>query len=452
MKLELHPKAVENFDIKILELISQLRFRLEPKRIPKHNPNLHISGHFDETNIVGDLKLSLQDINGNISARMFGVRGKQLGLFDEDYKKLAQIAENLQKSINPKNVVGVEFISDLIFEWLKDNYFGKNKQSPSEFILSECEKNIEEIEIWIPISHLHIETPFKLGNITFKCITKKFMDAYENSIKPTFINPDELIRFEHHFERKRSKFQNLAVATMKIEAEREYAYEIVLQETEKTLSILRLFSPTNIHPTKICYCAPVEKQHLDGKVFFVIKDGKVDSETSGFSDKSMERWNLTNQDLNEYAEIGLGFLGSLLHKKDLTDFQEKLLESLYLYSKASLAKNIADRLVYTLVALETMFLKDANEPIQDNISLRMAFMHPVPVEERKLIVKNIRDTYALRSSFIHHGKNISIEDLDTLKKFMIDTWLCMIELVTFASRNVTRQQFFDELETRRLSG
>ena len=452
MKLELHPNAIENFDTKILELKNQLRFTLEPKRIPKENPNIHISGHFDETNIIGELKLFKQDINGNVSARMFGVRGRQLGLFDDDHKKLVQIAENLQKSTKPNNVVGVDFLSEQIFEWIKLNYLGKNKEKPIEYILGECEKKIEEIDIWIPISNLHIQSPFKIGDITFQLITKKFMDAYENQLKKAFTDPKDLIRFEHHFERKRSKFQNLAVATMKIEAEIEHAYELVLQETEKSLSVLRLFSPANLYPTKICYIAPIEKQHKDGRVFFAIKGGKITNETSGFSDKSIDHWNLTDSDLHEYAKIGLGFLGSLLNKKDSTDFQEKLLESLFIYSKASLAKNVSDRLIYTLVALETMFLKDANEPIQDNISLRMAFLHPVTVEERKLIVKNIKDTYALRSSFIHHGKSVSIEDLETLKKFMFDTWLCFIELVTFATKNVTKQEFFDELESRRLSG
>ncbi len=383
---------------------------------------------------------------------MFGVRGRQLGLFDSDHEELNKIAENLQKSTKPNNVVSVEFISELIFQWLKQHYFGKNTQNPTNYVLSECEKNIDVIEIWIPISHLHIESPFVLGNITFKTITKKFMDEYENSLRKALTEPKDIIRFEHHFERKRSKLQNLAVATMKIEAELEHAYEVALQETEKSLSILRFFSPTNTFPTRICYCAPIEKQHMDGRVFMVIKDGKVSNETSGFSDKNIEHWSISNQYLDEYAKIGLGFLGSLIYKSDMTDFQEKLMETLYLYSKASLAKNISDRLVYTLVALESIFLKDANEPIQDNISLRMAFMHPISVEERKLIVKNIKDTYALRSAFIHHGKHIKIEDLQTLRKFMLDTWLCLIEVITLASKNITKQQFFEELESRRLSG
>lgn len=454
MKLEIHPKAKESFNQKIKELEPQLRFKYEKQKTKKvsNNPNVHVSAHFDETNIIGEIKLSLRDSSGNVAARMFAVRGKQFGLFDEDYTHLNQIAENLQKSTIPKNVVTVDLLSELIFEWLKQEYFGKNAQNATEFILSECEKQIKEVEIWIPISHLHIESPFILGKITFKTITKEFMDEYENLLIPKTTNPDELIKFEHHFERKRNKIQNLAVATMKIEAEPEQAYEIVLDKTERVMSILRFFSPTNLFPTKICYCAPIEKQHIDGRVYLVVKDGKVMQEASGFSDKSIEHWNLPNRDLDDYVKLGLGFLGNLLNKNDLTDFQQKLLETLFLYSKASLAKNLSDRLIYTLVALETIFLKDANEPIQDNISLRMAFMHPVSVEERKLIIKNVKDVYALRSSFIHHGKSISSGDLETLKKFMFDTWLSLTELISLATKDITKQQFFEELENRRVGG
>ena len=454
MKLEIHPKAWESFNQKIEELKPQLRFKYEKQMIKKvsNNPNVHVSGHFDETNIIGEIKLYSRDLSGNIAARMFAIRGKQLGLFDEDYKNLNRIAENLQKSTNPKNVVSIDLISELIFEWLKQEYFGENTQNAIEFVLSECEKCIREVEIWIPISHLHIESPFILGKITFKTITKKFMDEYENSYKSEITNPDELIKLEHHFERKRSKIQNLAVATMKIEAEPKQAYEIVLDRTERVMSILRFFSPTNLFPTKICYCAPIEKQHIDGRVYLVVKDGKVIEEASGFSDKSIEHWNLSNEDLDTYTKVGLDFLGNLLNKKDLTDFQQKLLETLFLYSKASLAKELSDRLVYTLVALETIFLKDASEPIQDNISLRMAFMHPVSVEERKLIIKNVKDTYALRSSFIHHGKRVSSDDLETLRRFMFDTWLSLTELISLAAKDITKQQFFEELENRRVGG
>lgn len=90
--------------------------------------------------------------------------------------------------------------------------------------------------------------------------------------------------------------------------------------------------------------------------------------------------------------------------------------------------------------------------MQDNISLRMAQMHPVSVQDRKEIIKNIKDTYALRSSFIHHGESIGIDDSETLKKFMYNTWLSLIEVVSFAAKDITTQQFFEDLDNRRVGG
>ena len=456
MKLELHPRAIENFDRKIKELKNQFRFTIENKRETKTgvNPNIHVTANLDSTDIIGEIKQSMRDKSGNTTARMFSVRGKSLGLFDDDYKTLRQIAENIQKSTNPKYVASIDLISESIFEWLKQNYFGKTASEPTEYVLSDCEKCIEDAEIWIPISHLHIQSPFNLGNITFKTITKKFMDEYELSHKLNIPDKENLVKIEHYFERKRSKIQNLAVATMRIEAEPKQAYKIAYEETDRAMSILRFFSPTNLFPRKICYCAPIDKQHMDMDMFLIVKDGKVIKENSGISDKSVEYWNLSSKDLDSYAKVGLGFLGSLLtkSKNDLTDFQEKLLEAIFIYSKASLAKQLSDRLIYTLVALETIFLKDENEPIQDNISLRMAYMHKVSLEERKKIIKNIKDTYGLRSAFIHHGKQVSEENLEILKKFMVDTWLCLTQVISFAYEGFTKQQFFEELENRRIGG
>jgi hypothetical protein len=454
MKLKIHPKASENFNTKIEELKAQLRFKYEPKKTEKvaNNPDIHVSGVFDETNIKGEVKLHWQDSNGNIAARAFGIRGKLLGLFDEDYKNLHRIAENLQKSTNPKNVVSVELISEVIFDWIKQNYLGANLPQMTEFVLAECEKHIIEAEIWIPISELHIQVPFNLGKVTLRTITKEFMDNYENSTISKLTKPEDVEPVKQYFTRKRSQIQNRAVSIIKVEAEPRLAYQIAFEETERALSVLRLYSPTNLHPTKTCYVAPLEKQHKDGNVYLVVKDEKVIEYVSGISDKTANHWNLSKRDLDEYKTIGLGFLSNLLTTDTLTDFQQKLLEALFLYSRATLSKELSDRLVYTLVTLETIFVKDRKETLQDNISLRMAQMHPVSVQERKEIIKNIKAAYALRSSFIHHGESIDIDDLETLKKFMCNTWLSLIEVVLIASKDITTQEFFEELENRRVGG
>ncbi len=269
MKIEIHPKAIENYDQKATKLIEQLRFKIQPKRTVKvENPNVHVSGHFDNTNMIGELKPFWRDSSGNMAARGFYVRGKLIGLFDDDYKNLTQIAEDIQKKSNPNNIVGVELISELIFEWIKQKYKGVEMPPMSEFVLSECEKQIDDVEIWIPIANLHLEAPFKLGNVTFRVITKNFMDEYETAIKSQLTDPEGIKAMESMFERKRSEIQNRAVAIVKVEAEKDHAYDIANEETERAMSILRFFSLTNLYPTQTCYSAPIEKQHLDGDVYF----------------------------------------------------------------------------------------------------------------------------------------------------------------------------------------
>jgi hypothetical protein len=113
---------------------------------------------------------------------------------------------------------------------------------------------------------------------------------------------------------------------------------------------------------------------------------------------------------------------------------------------------MSDRLLYTMVALETLFLKDGNEPIQDNISLRMALMQPVPIAERRKIIQNVKTVYGLRSKLVHHGQSVRLDDLVELKTFCLNAWYSVYPLISLAGAAVTRTEFFEELENRKVSG
>jgi hypothetical protein len=97
-------------------------------------------------------------------------------------------------------------------------------------------------------------------------------------------------------------------------------------------------------------------------------------------------------------------------------------------------------------------LKDSGELIQDNISLRMAYMHDVSVEQRKTIIANIKSVYKLRSLFIHHGRHIDEKHMAMLGEFMKTAWLSVAALILLAPSGITKEGFFDYLENRRLGG
>lgn len=374
-----------------------------------------------------------------------------VGLFDDDYMELVRLAEALQKSITPRGVVGLAQISDLIFDWVKGIHRGASTSTMADYVLVECEKLIKEFEIWIPISHLYIQRPFIFGKITFRAITKAMIDEWEASSLSRADTPEEMESVRIGIERRRVKIQGLATATIKVEAERQRAYEIAFQEADRTISILRLLSPANIHPAKISYSAPIGRQHEDSYIYLVVEEGKIVGYNSGLIDRSRTHWNLKNEDLTTWAPE-LGVLSMLLKKETLTDFQQTLLDALVLYSRSSLAKQVSDKLVYVLIALESVFLKDSSELIQDAISLRMAYMQDVSVEKRRAIINNVKAVYKLRSSFIHHGRSIGVDEMKILMEFMMNALLSLAALIPLAASEITKEEFFTNLENRRLAG
>jgi hypothetical protein len=454
MKLDIHPQASENYNKKaedLLTRLSPLPDHLKPKG-SKPNPDIHSTYTFTPENIIGEMGYGWTDFTGNVAAKAFAEGDQMLGLFGDDYIELIRVAEGMQKSIIPRGVVSLPRLSDLIFDWVKSKYRETSASTMTEYVLPQCEKLIKELEIWIPISHLYIQAPFIFGKITFKAITKAMIDDWEASLLSKATKQEEIEAVRMGIDRRRSKIQGLATAIIKVEAEPKRAYEIAFEEIDRTVSILRFMSPANFHPAKISYSAPLGRQHEDSYTYLLIENGKIVAYNSGLIDKSGTHWNLSNEDLMVSWGPELSVLSMLLKKEKLTDFQESLLDALILYSRSSIAKQVSDKLVYILIALESIYLKDSSELIQDAISLRMAYMQDVSVEKRRAIISNVKAVYKLRSSFIHHGQSISVDETNILAEFMYTALLSLMALIPLAASEITKEEFFNNLEVRRLSG
>jgi hypothetical protein len=452
MNLTIHPQAETNFDKRVDAL--KLCLENKPKRSktpPKGDSNLHVAHHFDESNILGEIGFS-QTVMGRTIGREFYNGDERIELSGEAHQELSRIAEGLRKAITPKNVVTVETLEEILFDWLKRSYLGELIPTPTRFCLDSAQSYIKEGDLWIPITYFHIGFPFKIGNVVFRLITKAFMDNWERESKSKVSSETEIQALNIYFQRLRSELQGTAAGIVSVSAEPAQAYLEALEQTERALSALRFYTHFCISARSVCYSAPMEKQHMDGYTYFVVNDGIPVQHVSGISDKAVKPWNFSKEDFDEAVKGGLDILDTLLLRERLTDFEEKLLDALKLLSKASMAKELSDRLVYTLVAIETVFLRDSNEPIQDKISHRMALLQPVSVSERREIVSNVKKAYALRSKFIHHGTDVSIDDIQDVEKFVFDAWISIYQVIQLARQNVTRHSFFEELDNRMVAG
>lgn len=88
---------------------------------------------------------------------------------------------------------------------------------------------------------------------------------------------------------------------------------------------------------------------------------------------------------------------------------------------------LSSKLVAVLVALESMLLNDGSEPIQQNLSERIAFLFGP--EKRSGIKKSVIRAYSLRSKFIHHGHIIGTDEIDTLREFLLNVWAAFLSSI-----------------------
>lgn len=301
-----------------------------------------------------------------------------------------------------------------------------------DYVLSKCEKELKNLEIWIPIAETFIQSDLRIGNVILKTISKDVLDQW----------------MDHWGEE--TELQGISAATIKLNAEPIRALEIAVEESEKALSILRIFSLAIIHPGLNSYTTLLGKEHLDRYTYFLVNNEKLLSSTEGLTDKSGIAWKLSSDRISRIKSMGLDILSEILAKGPKTKFQEQVLDSLFIYSRSPLAKDAADKLIYILVAIESILLKDGNEPIQQNISRRMAYLMGNNVEQRKQVIVNIIKIYKLRSDFIHHGQ--CIEDLETLLIFMRNTWKFYQILIKKINDFKDKQELINKIEDSYLSG
>jgi len=271
------------------------------------------------------------------------------------------------------------------------------------------------------------------------------MDECEARIpKP---DPETAANVQLAFARDRSAVQGCAAAATKIRAERSKAIAMGREQAENAVALLRFFSPANWTPKLRSYCTLLGSENLRRRAELFLEGNSIATYHSGLLEKGAQ-WALSNSDLASYPGI-LDRLQALSAAPNRTSFRQKLYDALLLYSRNSVAIEAADKLVYILVAIESILLRGENEPLGKNVGERLAFLIGETKEKRVAIKDNVLEIYGHRSAFIHHGH--SIEDLDLLATFMRNSWTCFNVLLVYMDHYQTKGQLIDALEDRKMA-
>lgn len=405
--------------------------------------------HLTNKDIVGEISIGAVDFLGEQVAFYFMDGQRQLGIEGDDYKSLRKLAENVFKIGDIRKAVSLRTIEEIVCNWLKEKYFNKDLIYFTEYFLCKAKELISDISVWIPISNLCIQEPFRIGKVIFRPITRELIDKWEQQ-RIGNLTQDEKEVMKELFEKNIRPFQGFAAATLKVTAERKRAKELIIEEANRALCFLRIFTGAALDPQIISFYGLWGTARIDTVDILYLKDREdyngIAKETIGPPPKAKI---LNKEIINKIFLIGLGTIDRLLNNNSLSAFQNDVLDALMLYSRAALSKDATDKLVHILAALESIFLKNTSESVEQNLAERMAFLIGKSLDDRKQIVKNVRNVYDLRSAFIHHGA--SIADFEVLERFMLNAWYAVIQLISATERFKNKSEFINKLEERKLS-
>ncbi|MDP2965002.1 MAG: HEPN domain-containing protein [Pelolinea sp.] len=397
---------------------------------------------------VGNIQIAMKDGFGAQIARYFN--NSQVGLESENYKKFVEFCSSIHKVLNPKETISQKNIENQVFNWLEERFNKTCIQDLIEYLIPSLESQIKVYEVWIPIAELRVERVFPLGKIEIRPITSEWLNQWQEKCLSK-IPPERLKQKIKYYEEKFTKpLQGWSAGVIKIHSDFETAELIALQETERSLELLRFFSIAALSPKVNSYVAIMGSENIEKNSSLIFINGEFRFFNQSVMDKtSLNSLSLNDEMLSGMNISGLNILSDLLRKDDLANFDKKILQSVSLFSDATREKKLANKLVYIFTSLENIFLKNHSERIIGNISKRIAIIIGKNPSERKEIIKNIKAIYKKRSDYIHHAEeNIKVEELE---RFFYYAFIAVTSVVNRVGKYKTVGEFVSSIDDIKLS-
>ncbi len=447
---EMHEKAIINVN----ESANSLIDLLEEIPLPKQNDttfgkDLYSTATITDEHIL-DMKFSLSNGLGEEVCKYFYKEDVAYGFINESYQMFCSIAQKIYRNKGISKLISFEYLKEKLFTWIQNAFVQDEKVDFYDNLSEVCFVDVVEREIIIPVPFTLAEKEFCFGGMVFKPLTEQMIDDWFEQANSNKKESIELQQFEIMKMKVKQEIQGYIAGIFVCTAEPLRAKELAYEKLSKNLSFLRLLSHANFHYKAICPAHEYGKSFIINATYLSIKRTNFEMDyVMETLDKTI-LWNIETKIIDYVLSGPFQKANELLLIETPNDFQDKLLNAVIIYSKHTISHEIYDKILYILVAIETMLLKTDTEPIQQNIGQRLAYLIGSGLEERKCIIKTIKDIYSIRSKYIHHGI-IDFKDDELMKKFMLYVWQAFSKMIEFINTFETREKFIEYLDNLLLS-
>lgn len=454
MSVKVHIEAADRAEELLRSALAGLKNDASPIRAPSgagYVPDVHVAASIGPSDMLGPMLSQEADRFGRITARLLSGDGAQLrlaGAAHDDFERAVRVLHG-QREV--RQAVSRTTLEQVLFQWLCDSHLGKTSEPLVSHIVRRLGELIRPIEVLLPVYDLNVQVPMQVGNVVFADLTQDELTSWMAKEKQRFPDRSEMV--EDFIGKLTVRFRGKAVARYAAVAETEHAYAMATEEAQLSLAVLRLVSIGALMPERATPFALVGEEVVPQYNRIAIG---LDEFALNFSRGVVyahdQRTAITQQN-RDAVWARIAHWSELLQRGAKTDFERAALRSLLLYSRATRHRNLSEKLLHVFAALESLLLRSESEPIAVMMGDRLAFAVGRNVNQRRDIVKSVRDVYSLRSKFVHHG----IEDppdselLARLEAFLATVGQLFFELGGFLKSMSTKADFLDALDARKYS-
>lgn len=412
--------ARAHFNARAEELVLQLGPIEQPPEAPRRKAGLalqipvHAFGADDGSTIAA---VGLVNGFGMETARGFDAQGDLVGLQGEAMVIALRLLQKLSARPECNAILSETFLRKALFSWLEGRF---KREIPGDvtflgFLETQAAKSVRNRRVVMAIEYLDLDCGFDLGRVSFDFFREDAFDSIDRTRLAHWVpaTPEMAILADE----LRRKYQGKAYCSIRLEGEPERCLERAREEIDKALAILRCFSPAVFVPQAPSYFGRSGNAHvpeLDCFLFETVPEGagqrEVFAEQISRADESrLPHWRIARGDLDRFEKAGLFKAAELLVNPSRSELQERLLVCFELFARGIACARFEERLVFALVSLESLLVRDGSEPIEHNLAIRTAFLTERDREKRRAVMATMKEAYAARSRFLHHGKASSDE-------------------------------------------
>jgi len=349
--------------------------------------------------VLGQPSFVCNDASGDRAFVFIERDGKYYGFHSAVYDKLVVFCESVVKERCADSSYGSDFVFDVVLSWLRERFYSAGARL--DFMKQLCLRIEQDVKLYLcyaPIANFEIESNFSFGKVSVVKLSSSVFDSFNDKVR--HLDQDQVENFERLLNDMRGKMQGLAAIYVECFSESFSAVEFMKKIAEDAMMILRFFSPSASDPWHYSVvdmlgneAIPISNIVVAGKDSFVYE--------TGIRYNNFNSWRLSSDDLKNLMNNGLELAGNLIEIDGLSDFGRFVRKSILEFSKGMAFVRRADRLMYVLTALESVFLVHPMEHAARSVGERVALFLSNNREEYQMVFGIIGDSYKLHAS---HGK------------------------------------------------